>query len=105
MELTYTFLSGRLTVFLSGELDHHTARETMRKITELLDAYLPRRCALDLAGLRFMDSSGVALIVRLSRRMRELGGSLCIENPVGQARRVLSCAGVEKLVHLATIGG
>ena len=52
-----------------------------------------------------MDSSGVALIVRLSRRMRELGGTLCVENPVGQARRVLSCAGVDKLVHFATIGG
>ena len=48
---------------------------------------------------------GVALIVRLSRRMRELGGSLSVENPVGQARRVPSCAGVDKIVHLATIGG
>ena len=77
----------------------------MQKITELLDEYLPRRCVLDLSGLRCMDSSGVALIVRLSRRMRELGGTLCVENPVGQARRVLSCAGVDKLVHFATIGG
>ena len=105
MSISFTYLSDRLTVYLSGELDHHAARETMQKITELLDEYLPRRCVLDLSGLRFMDSSGVALIVRLSRRMRELGGTLCVENPVGQARRVLSCAGVDKLVHFATIGG
>lgn len=105
MSISFTYLSGRLTVYLSGELDHHAARETMQKITELLDEYLPRRCVLDLSDLRFMDSSGVALIVRLSRRMRELGGALYVENPVGQARRVLSCAGVDKLVHLATIGG
>ena len=48
MSISFTYLSGRLTVYLSGELDHHAARETMQKITELLDEYLPRRCVLDL---------------------------------------------------------
>ena len=105
MNISTAYASGRLTIYLGGELDHHAARETMQSITELLDEYLPRECALDFSGLRFMDSSGVALIVRVSRRMRELGGSLSVENPVGQARRVLSCAGVDKIVHLATIGG
>ena len=105
MSISFTYLSGRLTVYLSGELDHHAAREAMRKITDLLDEYLPRHCVLELSALRSMDSSGVALIVRLSRRMRELGGTLSVENPVGQARRVLSCAGIDKLVHLAAIGG
>ena len=105
MDIGSAFSAGRLTLSLSGELDHHAAREAMDSIGELLDAHLPRECALELSGLRFMDSSGVALIVRLSRRMRELGGSLSVENPVGQARRVLSCAGVDKIVHLATIGG
>ena len=37
MSISFTYLSGRLTVYLSGELDHHAARETMQKITELLD--------------------------------------------------------------------
>ena len=60
MSISFTYLSGRLTVYLSGELDHHAARETMRKITELLDEYLPRRCVLDLSALRFMDSASFA---------------------------------------------
>ena len=105
MNIQTAYASGRLTIYLAGELDHHAARETMRSIAELLDEYLPRECALDLAELRFMDSSGVALIIRVSRRMRELGGRLWIENPAGQARRVLDAAGVERLVQVAAIGG
>ena len=105
MNLTTAYAAGRLTICLHGELDHHTARETMRGVIELLDEYLPRECVLDLSTLHFMDSSGVALIVRVSRRMRELGGRMWIENPSAQVRRVIDCSGVERLVQVAVIGG
>ncbi len=105
MNLTTAYASGRLTIYLAGELDHHEARETMRSILELLDEYLPRECVLDLAGLRFMDSSGIALIVRAGRRMQELQGRMWIENPSAQARRVIACSGLERLFQVAVIGG
>ncbi len=105
MNITTAYASGRLTIGLIGELDHHAARETMQSITELLDEYLPRECALELSALRFMDSSGIALIVRLTRKMRELGGRVWLENPSAQVRRVLEAAGVERLVQVAAIGG
>ena len=37
MEISTSFDAGRLTVFLSGELDHHEARRAMLRIDELLD--------------------------------------------------------------------
>ena len=101
MNISTSFQSGRLTIFLAGELDHHAAREALRTIDELLDEYLPRDCALDLSGLSFMDSSGVALIVRLQRRMLELGGRAWVENPARQPRRVIDTSGVDRLVPIA----
>ena len=83
MEISTSYDAGRLTVFLGGELDHHEARRAMLRIDELLDEYLPRECALNLSGLRFMDSSGIAVIIRVSRRMQILGGrALCAEEKV-----------------------
>lgn len=76
MEITTSYSSGRLTLHLSGELDHHGAKGAMRTIDALLDKYMPRDAVLDLAGLTFMDSSGIALIIRTDRRMRETGGRL-----------------------------
>jgi stage II sporulation protein AA (anti-sigma F factor antagonist) len=101
MEISTSFDAGRLTVFLSGELDHHEARLLMRRLDALLDEYLPRDCALNLRELRFMDSSGIAVIIRVSRRMQVLGGRAWIEDPARQPQRVIDAAGIERLVPIA----
>ena len=101
MEISTSFDAGRLTVYISGELDHHEARRVMQQIEALLDEYMPRDCALNLAGLRFMDSSGIALIVRVSRRMQILGGRAWIEDPARQPQRVIDAAGIDRLVPIA----
>ncbi len=101
MNICTAFSAGRLTVFLSGELDHHEARSAIRTIDELIDEYLPRDCVLDMSALSFMDSSGIALIVRISRRMKTMGGRAWIENPASQPLRVIDASGVDRLVPVA----
>ncbi len=92
---------GRLTVYLHGELDHHEVRQSMSAIDRLLDEYLPRSCVLDLSDLRFMDSSGIALILKLHRRLEERGGCVWVENPAQQPLRVIDASGIERLVRIA----
>lgn len=101
MNISTAFSAGRLTIYLSGELDHHEARCTMQSIDELLDEYLPRDCAIDMSGLTFMDSSGIAVIIRISRRMKTMGGRTWIENPSKQPQRVIDASGIDRLVPVA----
>ena len=103
MNRSTAFAAGRLTIYLAGELDHHEARGAIRSIDELLDEYLPRDCVLDMSGLSFMDSSGIALIIRMSRRMKNLGGRAWIENPAKQPLRVIDASGIDRLVPVATV--
>ena len=103
MNISTAFAAGRLTIYLAGELDHHEARGAIRSIDELLDEYLPRDCVLDMSGLSFMDSSGIALIIRMSRRMKNLGGRAWIENPAKQPLRVIDASGIDRLVPVATV--
>ena len=103
MNISTAFAAGRLTIYLAGELDHHEARGAIRSIDELLDEYLPRDCVLDMSGLSFMDSSGIALIIRMSRRMKNLGGRAWIENPAKQPLRVIDASGIDRLVPGATV--
>ena len=49
---------------LSGELDHHRARAVMEELDRQIDLALPRELVLDLAGLTFTDSSGIAVLLR-----------------------------------------
>ena len=103
MNISTAFAAGRLTIYLAGELDHHEARGAIRSIDELLDEDLPRDCVLDMSGLSFMDSSGIALIIRMSRRMKNLGGRAWIENPAKQPLRVIDASGIDRLVPVATV--
>ena len=96
---TYPFYSsGCLTVRFVGELDHAAAAGAMRAVTVAAEEFLPRRCVLDLAGLSFMDSSGVAVILRAKRMLSATGAELVVSSPPEQARRVLELAGLSPLL-------
>ncbi len=102
MEIAYDFSDTRLLLIMSGELDHHAARSAMRMIGEMIDAYLPRDCVLDLSGLAFMDSSGIAVILRTYKRMLEIGGRVSVENVPPQPMRVLDASGIDRLIRITT---
>ena len=101
MKVFSAYRSGRLTVSLQGELDHHEVKQSMSAVERLLDEYLPRSCILDLSSLRFMDSSGIALILKLHRMMGAFGGTLRVENATGQPLRVIDTAGIDRMIAVA----
>ena len=100
MEMTYTARDRELTIHLSGELDHHAARGVMERLEELTEQNLPRKTILDFGGLSFMDSSGIAVVIRAKRRMEMLGGNLEVTNIPRQAARVLETAGLGRYLSL-----
>ncbi len=90
-----------LTAQVTGEIDHHAARMLMTELGRQVDAAMPRELLLDFGGVSFMDSSGIAVVLRSSKRMRELGGSMALQNVPPQAAKVLRAAGVDKLLPFA----
>ena len=100
MNFTSFLQDKRLTVLLSGEIDHHTAREIMQAVTSKIDVYLPRRCVLDLGAVTFMDSSGIAIVIHTLRAMRDLDGDLRLANVPPQPLKVLQAAGIQRLVPM-----
>ena len=100
MEMKYKAENRQLTITLSGKLDHHAARELMESIDRLLEQVLPARTLLDLGELSFMDSSGIAVVLRAKRRMEALSGTLMVVNIPRQAARVLETAGLGRYVDL-----
>ena len=100
MEMKYRSEDRHLTIQLSGELDHHAAKNLMDSIDRLLEQTLPLKTFLDLGGLSFMDSSGIAVVLRAKRRMEALSGNLVVINIPRQAARVLETAGLGRYVDL-----
>ncbi|MCI8803659.1 MAG: STAS domain-containing protein [Oscillibacter sp.] len=100
MEIQTKTVDRNLLLELSGELDHQGARSALRELELAVDAALPHHLVLDLGGVTFMDSSGIALILRAQQRMRLLDGGLLVRNVPAQARRVLDAAGISRLVTI-----
>lgn len=100
MPVTVTGSGRELTARITGEVDHHGAREIMGALDREIDAALPRQLALDLSGVTFMDSSGIAVLLRARRRMGELDGVLTVGNVPAQARRVLEAAGIGRIIEM-----
>ena len=100
MEMQVKSADRNLLLELSGELDHHGAKNALRELELAVDAALPRLLVLDLTGVTFMDSSGIALILRAQQRMQRLDGSVLVRNVPSQARRVLDAAGIGRLVTI-----
>jgi anti-sigma B factor antagonist len=91
---------GVLAFAVRGELDLHTAPELDRPLEEALaDADGPS-VLIDLSKCEFIDSTGIALIVRAWQRVdREAGGE-------GKGRLVICCSNdqVERLLKITGVG-
>lgn len=88
-----------LTARVEGELDHHRAREVMEELDRRIDAAQPRDLTLDLGGLTFTDSSGIAVLIRTYRRMGQIRGAMRVVNTPPQAQKVFQAAGLERLIR------
>ena len=87
MRLTSFLQEGRLTVVLTGEIDHHCAKNYIRGIESKLEAYNPVVCVLDFSEVTFMDSSGIAVVINAMRGKN-------------QPMKVLRASGIHKLVEV-----
>ena len=87
-----------LTAKIAGEVDHHAAKDLMAQLGREIDAALPQSLELDLGGVSFMDSSGIAVVLRSYKRMKELGGGMTLRQVPRHAAKVLRAAGVDKLI-------
>ena len=98
--MEYEIREDCLTIFLDGELDHHALRTLALAVEEKIDLLLPKKLVLDMHAVRFMDSSGIALVIRSLRRMRELSGVLTLRAVPPAPMKIFTMAGISRHVGI-----
>ena len=91
---------GQLTLALTGEIDHHRAKDYIRAIAGKIEAYNPRECILDFQDVTFMDSSGIAVVINALRYMTRIEGKLLLSGLTKQPMKVFQTSGIDKLVEI-----
>ena len=100
MQFTSFLDNGRLTVALTGEIDHHCAKGYIRAIGAKIEAYTPDLCILDFSEVTFVDSSGIAVVINALRAMTQIEGRLLLTGIGTQPMRVFRASGIDKLVDM-----
>lgn len=100
MQITYKYSDKKLIVYLSGELDHHTAKKTRDAIDDIISLNPVKTLVLDMSKIGFMDSSGVGLVLGRYKLMREAGGNVELIAPNPAVKRIFEMSGVTKLITL-----
>jgi ABC-type transporter Mla MlaB component len=65
-----------VVVEVGGEIDLHSAPRLREELGRALESNTPPRVIIDLAGVSFIDSTGIGVLVGALKRAREAKGEL-----------------------------
>ncbi len=99
-DVIFKYQGKELTAALLLEIDHHTARKIREKIDEQLFSFKPQLLILDFSGVRFMDSSGIGLILGRAQTASSIGVSLQIKGLSPTLSKLMRISGVDKVENI-----
>ena len=99
MDIKYQSTNSGLRIFLSGEIDHHSAKTICQQIDTKLAIFKPHTVFLDFGGVSFMDSSGLAIVAGRKRICDSIKSKIYITNISGYPEKILRMSGADKLIE------
>jgi anti-anti-sigma factor len=92
LEISSAPVDGAVKISLQGELDLASARRLEEHFASI-DEQAPSRVVVDLAGLAFIDSSGLRMLLLADARAREHGYELVLLPGQEPVQRVFEMTG------------
>ena len=94
---------GTLTARLFGEIDHHAVKSQRSAIDAMIFRAKPERLVLDFSEVKFMDSSGIGLIIGRATVCETVGCEVSVTGLSGTQRKLIKLSGVEKIKGITLV--
>jgi anti-sigma B factor antagonist len=98
--VTYEVTGALGVLTLWGALDHNTGSLFQRHVDAVFAGGPPEALIVDVSGVDFCDSSGLAAFLALHRRLAGLGSRLSLVGVDGRVARLLEITKLDRLFHL-----
>ncbi len=102
---TEVLASGDLVITLIGSLDLASRGELIAAATDVLKSAAGHKLSLDLAGLTFIDSTGIGAIVETAGMAADNGCAFALRDPSARVLRVLQLTGLAELWPVESVTG
>jgi stage II sporulation protein AA (anti-sigma F factor antagonist) len=100
MKMEFKRTGGRLTVGITGELDESNAVSVRTACDELIDKSEIVSFIMDFRHLRFMDSTGLGVILGRYKKLKARNIEMHICNPQPQVLKVILTAGLNEIINI-----
>ncbi|MBB4929493.1 anti-sigma B factor antagonist [Lipingzhangella halophila] len=89
-----------VVLVLDGEIDMASEEQFHRVVRDTLDSVSTRRVVLDCTRLRFVDSSGLRVLIQSHRSARERGVALFIASVTERLTQILRVTGIDTRITI-----
>lgn len=90
---------GAATVFLTGDIDLETSPLARQTLLAAVERGMP--VVVDMAGVSYMDSSGIASLVEAFQKAKSAGRDFSLARVGGTVQKVLALARLDKVFRIA----
>jgi len=98
LESFYEVQGNKLIVTLNGELDHHTAKSIRTELDQVVLKKRIENLIFDMSQLRFMDSSGIGLILARYKNILNIGGKVAVVNVSSRVDKIFMMSGLYRVI-------
>ncbi len=100
MEGRFQMLENYLMIRMPEEIDHHQAASLSKDADRYILGEQVKHIVFDFEDTRFMDSSGVGVVVGRYKKIACFGGRVYAVHANRQIMRIIQVSGLKKILHI-----
>src|SRR5438552_9175868 len=97
MEITREHFGDAMNLIIQGRLDGYWADHLAKELTQVLREGV-HQVRLDLAGVKYMSSAGIGMLVQFYKQFEAIQGSFTVINASASVRTLLSLTKLDTLL-------
>jgi len=95
-------IENTLIVQFDGELDHHFAESIRTELDDMISQQRAKNLIFDLSGMKFMDSSGIGVIIGRYKNISKFGGKVSVIHVADKIDKIFHLAGLYSIISKYT---
>ena len=98
--MRYEYNEGSLSFKLDEELDMNSCKVLRSVLDGYIMKYQPSEIEIDLGNVKFMDSSGIGLLIGRYNLVKLMDASMVITNPNSNIKRLIELSNISSKITL-----
>ena len=92
--MRYNYNDGNLRIYLDEDIDMKACKTLRTVIDGYIMKYQPNEFIIDLSDVKFMDSSGIGLLIGRYNLIKFMDSKMVILNPTKSIKRILELSNI-----------